>query len=310
MLNIFFLTNLPASYKVDFLNNVSKSTKLFVAFERKESNIRKKGWYSFNFSFDYSFCHGINVGVESSLSFEPIRIIKTHKFDKIIINGYSSPTAILTINYLIKNKIPYILMLDGCFPKGKAKGIKNRLKRKIFKNASNIFSPNYLTDKAILENDADETKIKRYPFSSVSNKNIEWEYDKNDFKAKIGFAEKKIILFVGQFILRKGIDILIDSFEEISKYNRDTILIMVGGTNKDVEKLNLKLSSNIVIMPFLNKNVLFDYYKAADLFILPSREDIWGLVINEAISIREGADKYAESVIKRLVGDMTELQSI
>ena len=33
-------------------------------------------------------------------------------------------------------------------------------------------------------------------------------------------------------------------------------------------------------------------------------------VITDAISIREGADRYAESVIKRLVNDMSEVQSI
>ena len=33
-------------------------------------------------------------------------------------------------------------------------------------------------------------------------------------------------------------------------------------------------------------------------------------VINDAISIREGADRYAESVLKRLVSDMSELQNI
>ena len=33
-------------------------------------------------------------------------------------------------------------------------------------------------------------------------------------------------------------------------------------------------------------------------------------VITDAISIREGADRYAESVLKRLVNDMSEIQSI
>ena len=32
------------------------------------------------------------------------------------------------------------------------------------------------------------------------------------------------------------------------------------------------------------KKELSEYYKAADIFVLPTREDIWGLVINEAMA--------------------------
>ena len=35
---------------------------------------------------------------------------------------------------------------------------------------------------------------------------------------------------------------------------------------------------------FQGKNSLKKYYQSADVFILPTREDIWGLVINEAMA--------------------------
>lgn len=41
---------------------------------------------------------------------------------------------------------------------------------------------------------------------------------------------------------------------------------------------------NVHFVGFGSKDILTEYYKAADLFVLPTREDTWGLVINEAIS--------------------------
>ena len=34
----------------------------------------------------------------------------------------------------------------------------------------------------------------------------------------------------------------------------------------------------------MGKEQLADYYQAADIFVLPTRSDVWGLVINEAMS--------------------------
>ena len=41
---------------------------------------------------------------------------------------------------------------------------------------------------------------------------------------------------------------------------------------------------NVHFIGFKSKEELKKYYKSADLFVLPTREDIWGLVINEAMS--------------------------
>ena len=37
-------------------------------------------------------------------------------------------------------------------------------------------------------------------------------------------------------------------------------------------------------MGFKKKEKLADYYKAADLLVLPTESDVWGLVINEAMA--------------------------
>ena len=42
--------------------------------------------------------------------------------------------------------------------------------------------------------------------------------------------------------------------------------------------------NNVHFLPFMEKNELEAYYQATDIFVLFTREDIWGLVINEAMA--------------------------
>ena len=45
-----------------------------------------------------------------------------------------------------------------------------------------------------------------------------------------------------------------------------------------------KLPANVHVIPFVSKKELLEYYRASDIFVLPTREDIWGLVVNEAMA--------------------------
>ena len=67
----------------------------------------------------------------------------------------------------------------------------------------------------------------------------------------------------------------------------DIQYIIIGGGNlyeqyaKYCKENNL---TNIKIMDFIPKEELLHYYEAADVFVFPTKYDIWGLVINEAMS--------------------------
>ena len=71
---------------------------------------------------------------------------------------------------------------------------------------------------------------------------------------------------------------------------------------------------NINFLEFEKKEVLYKYYKAADLFILPTREDIWGLVINEAMAhglpviTTKKCVAGMELVIKGVNGEIVEVE--
>lgn len=101
------------------------------------------------------------------------------------------------------------------------------------------------------------------------------------YKQKLGMKEQHIILYVGQFVYRKGIDVLIKATKRLtSEYG----VYLVGGVPTQ-EYLDMQKNiNNLHFVGFKSKTELAEFYKAADVFVLPTREDIWGLVINEAMA--------------------------
>lgn len=61
---------------------------------------------------------------------------------------------------------------------------------------------------------------------------------------------------------------------------------IVGGEPTE-EYIKLKQDFNLTNVHFIgfkSKKELKQYYMASDLFVLPTRQDVWGLVINEAMA--------------------------
>ena len=92
-----------------------------------------------------------------------------------------------------------------------------------------------------------------------------------------------MVLAIGQFIRRKGFDILMHAACSLDK---DVGIYIVGGEpTEDYLQMRASLGlDNVHFVGFQKKEALSRYYRAADLFVLPTREDIWGLVINEAMA--------------------------
>ena len=102
-------------------------------------------------------------------------------------------------------------------------------------------------------------------------------------RARLNIKETKMVLSIGQFIPRKGFDILLKAAQNVQT---DVGFYIIGGT-PDEEYLALAEKADakrIHFLEFMDKAGLEDYFRAADLFVLLTKEDVWGLVINEAMA--------------------------
>jgi glycosyltransferase involved in cell wall biosynthesis len=90
----------------------------------------------------------------------------------------------------------------------------------------------------------------------------------------------KVFLFIGQYINRKGIPELLQAF---TNFNNDSQLIMCGdGPLKTMVQEYALRFNNICDRGFIQPQKLPEIMAQADVLILPSREDNWGLVVLEA----------------------------
>lgn len=133
------------------------------------------------------------------------------------------------------------------------------------------------------------------------------EYKRNA-KRKLGIKDDEIaLLFVGQHIWEKGLDVVIDTLKEINgsvpfKMN----FIGNGYAFDDIKKriADYGLSDKVKLHGVIReREILSDYYAASDLFLFPSFYDNAPLVVREAAAMGTPAILLKGSTASEVIND-------
>jgi glycosyltransferase involved in cell wall biosynthesis len=286
-MKILYITTIPTPYTSALFNHLGKYCDLTVLYELNKAKNRDISWANTNELITYQrhFLKGIRIN--ASTAFNPSVIYWLKQPYDVIVTAYASLTGMLTFEFLrLKRKNNFVFKADGGFIK-KDNKIKFAIKKHFIGNAPYYLSSGKTTTKYLTHYGANISKIVEYPFTSCFKKDIQktvlTNEQKKTLKKHLKIDEQIMVLGVGQLIHRKGFDILIKAAKNIS---RNVGIYIVGGEPPRkyinlIEKLRL---TNIHCLPFKTGIELINLYQAADIFVLPTREDIWGLVINEAMT--------------------------
>lgn len=287
-MKVIFVWRGPSPYRVDFFNELGKYCDLTVLFEMRPQDIsdKEQSWFNERYvNFNAIYLRGRKLFGRVWFCPNVFDYIKAMKNADILVVGmYSTMTQALLLLYLKACKIKYILNSDGGFIKRESL-LTRLLKRFFIGGASAYLSSGKGTNKYLRFYGAINT-IGIYPFTSAFEYEIKQKSNlsnKTDLKKKLDISEDTVILFTGQFIHRKGIDILLKSCVGLP---RNCGVYIVGGipTAEYLELVDQLQLHNIHFISFKPPKELQNYYGAADIYVLPTREDIWGLVINEAMA--------------------------
>ena len=125
----------------------------------------------------------------------------------------------------------------------------------------------------------------------IKNNNIKVVYygvDPRFFDTKIDNSQKNNLLFCGRLVEQKGLDILLKTLSNLRRHYKDLTLNVIG--DGQYKKSYIQLAQKLGVEDIVNFHGyvhlpnLVEYYKRANIFVLPSRSESFGIVLAEAMA--------------------------
>lgn len=94
-------------------------------------------------------------------------------------------------------------------------------------------------------------------------------------------AEGRVVLYAGKLMRRKYPDVLLRAWRRLAEPQPALVFVGDGEMRSELEAEAL---SGCHLLGFRNQTELPALYDLADIFVLPSRDEPWGLAVNEAMA--------------------------
>lgn len=242
--------------------------------------------------------------------------INVYNFDIIHAHGYHISSSVEGCYYSKKNGKPFILTAHDLI-------IPNDLpiEAKIFKKIYDNSFGKYLLKNATMLIALTEDHVAQYTKRCASPDKIRivpnaieldnYLYGSQNSTSAFNYGisdDTKILLFVGRIDRYKGIQDVIECLPLIAQVHPTIKFIVVGGDygyRGVLEKLveNLELQNQVIFTGNILEEELIALYKRADIFVLPSKMEGFGIVLLEAMASGTLCIAYSIPSVRRVIND-------
>ena len=294
-MRLTLIINFISPHRIPVFNHIAKikNVDFKVIFLAETEGTRQWKICKDRINFDYKVLRNLHIYIHSKempiyFNWGLWREFRKFKPDAICICGYHYLASIESLVYAKLKGIPITLWAGSHLSSGFVKNpLAEFYKKTIISRFDSYVTYGTAAREQIIHYGANPQKI----VVGCNTVDVEWfakrseemrEEEINEMKKKY---PSKNILYVGEFIERKGVINLIKAFEALNM--KDVGLILVGkGKEKDKYLKYIKEHDirDVFFEGFVQKEKIVKYYKLADVFVLPSLNEVWGLVVNEAMA--------------------------
>jgi glycosyltransferase involved in cell wall biosynthesis len=204
--------------------------------------------------------------------------------ETVVIHGHSNPWMLLAVVICRAMRVPYLLRGDSG-PEGRSTGIRRHVRDAVVRSVVSSSAGGLAVGKL------NQQFYERYGAPRITLAPHSVDNDRFASAPTIGRAEllarwglddrRPVIMFCGKLRPAKR---PLDLAAAVSRLPQQVTTVFVGdGVLADRIRASLRPGSGVVT-GFVNQMELPPYYHAADILVLPSEAEPWGLVVNEAMA--------------------------
>ena len=115
------------------------------------------------------------------------------------------------------------------------------------------------------------------------------EQDLRDFRLKYALPNEKIVLYVGRLVYEKGIHILVNAVPKVlAKVDAKFVIVGSGYMQEQLSNIvkNIGLEHKVIFTGFVDEANLLNLQKVADVSVVPSLFEPFGIVALEAMAAK------------------------
>ncbi len=259
-----FITNLPAFYKIKLWNELTKMQKILVIFSGDTAGERNKDFFKGEMHFDVLWLNGGKISQCHQLA----KILRSTNYKELILGGWDGLPVLMAA--LLSSKKKNACMVESSIYESQTKGLRGMVKRLFLRRISKTYVSGIPQEALVRELGFKKVCIK---FGGCGILN---------YREQPPYEERKCVqrfLYVGRLAEVKNLQLLISVFNSLPQ-----LTLEVVGFGPLEQELKAISRGNIKFLGAIENEKLEVIYKRADVFILPSSIEPWGLVIEEALN--------------------------
>lgn len=262
------LTEIPAPYRIPLFNALAERVDLRVLFLRERHPERRYDLHRDELRFEWEVLPGASFTVRAHWLVLNVRVARRLRgADAVVLGGWNQPSFLNALIWCRRRGVPTIVWAEST-TMDRRSGRHEVLKRMLLPRVDAFVVPGAAAQEYLVTLGVPVERI------TVAANTVDPGIFGHAERTRAGGACR--LIAVARLAHEKGLDVLLEATEGLP------VEVVIAGTGPEESRLRELAGPNVTFLGNVERDALPGLYASADVAVVPSRSDPWGMVLNEA----------------------------